>query len=153
MQGQLKSRKIRLIWVGKTKERCIAEGLEKYIRLLKPYADVSITEIREEKGSDTRRMLQKEGERIMKLGVPFILLDEKGEGLTSVEFADFIGRYTPEINFLVGGAYGVSEKVKEMALRKIALSRMTLTHDMARLLLGEQIYRAFTIIHKRGYHH
>jgi 23S rRNA (pseudouridine1915-N3)-methyltransferase len=89
----------------------------------------------------------------MKLGVPFILLDEKGEGLTSVEFADFIGRHTSEINFLVGGAYGVSEKVKEMALREIALSRMTLTHDMARLLLGEQIYRAFTIMHKRGYHH
>jgi 23S rRNA (pseudouridine1915-N3)-methyltransferase len=142
-----------LIWVGKTKERFIAEGLEKYIRLLKPYADIGITEVREEKVSDTQRMVEKEGERIMKLGVPFVLLDEKGERLTSLAFAGFIGGSAHDINFLVGGAYGVSETVREAAVKRIALSGMTLTHEMSRLLLLEQVYRAFTILHKKGYHH
>jgi 23S rRNA (pseudouridine1915-N3)-methyltransferase len=139
--------------VGKTKERFIAEGIEKYLRLLKPFADITITEIREEKVSDTRRMLEKEGERIMKLSVPYVLLDERGERLTSIEFSGFIGGYNDKINFLIGGAYGVSEEVKAMAIKKVALSDMTLTHEMSRLLLLEQIYRAFTILHRKGYHH
>lgn len=142
-----------MIWVGKTKERFIAEGLEKYISLLKPYTDIGITEVRDEKVSDTQRMVEKEGERIMKLGVPFVLLDEKGERLTSLAFAGFIGESAHDINFLVGGAYGVSETVREAAVKRIALSGMTLTHEMSRLLLLEQVYRAFTILHKKGYHH
>lgn len=142
-----------MIWVGKTKERFIAEGLEKYIRLLDPYAHIGITEVRGEKGSDTRRMVEKEGERIMKLGVPYVLLDEKGERLTSVEFAGFIEGQAHDINFLIGGAYGVSEEVKKTAVKRIALSPLTLTHEMSRLLLVEQVYRAFTILHKKGYHH
>ncbi len=145
--------KIRLLWVGKTKERFIDEGMGKYAALLRPYAEVSITEIREEKGKDIQRMLEKEGEKIMKTGAPYVLLDEKGKCLTSVQFADFIGRQAGNITFVLGGAYGVSGVVKEAARETIALSRMTLTHEMSRLLLMEQLFRAFTIIHGRGYHH
>ncbi len=144
---------IRLIWVGKTKERFIDEGIRKYASLLRPYARLSITEIREEKGKDIQKMLEKEGQRIMKTGAPYVLLDEKGKSLTSVQLADFIGRHPADITFVLGGAYGVSDDVKEAAGETIALSRMTLTHEMARLLLLEQIFRAFTIIHRRGYHH
>jgi 23S rRNA (pseudouridine1915-N3)-methyltransferase len=145
--------KIRLKWVGKTKERFIDEGIRKYAALLRPYAEVHITEIREEKGKDIQRMIEKEGERIMKAGSPYILLDEKGKCLSSVQFADFVRRQPSDITFVLGGAYGVSAGVKEAARETIALSKMTLTHDMSRLLIVEQLFRAFTIIHGRGYHH
>ncbi len=145
--------KINLIWVGKTKERFIHEGQQKYLRLLKAYADVTITEIREEKGKDIGRMLAKEGERIQGLKTPYLLLDEKGETLDSVDFARFIEKLGSSATFLLGGAYGVSEEVKAKAAKKIRLSAMTFTHEMSRLIFLEQLYRAFTILKKRGYHH
>jgi 23S rRNA (pseudouridine1915-N3)-methyltransferase len=145
--------KIWVMWVGKTKERFIDEGIRKYAALLKPYADVSIAEIKEEKGKDIQKMLEKEGERIMKTGTPYVLLDEKGKCLTSVQFADFMGKHPGGVTFVLGGAYGVSQEVKEAARETIALSKMTLTHEMSRLLLMEQMFRAYTIIHKRRYHH
>lgn len=145
--------KIRLVWVGKTKERFIQEGIEKYLRLLRPFADVAVSEIREEKGMEIQRMVEKEGERILKLRSPYVLLDEKGKEYTSAGFADFLSGHQPSVHFVVGGAYGVSERVKEAAEGTVALSEMTLTHEMSRLLLVEQLYRAFTIMHRRGYHH
>jgi 23S rRNA (pseudouridine1915-N3)-methyltransferase len=145
--------KINLIWVGKTKEPFIHEGLQKYLKLLKPYADVAITEIREEKVKDISRMLGKESERIQDLRTPYLLLDEKGETLDSVEFARFIEKQGSSATFLLGGAYGVSEDVKAKAKKKIRLSSMTFTHEMSRLIFLEQLYRAFTILQKRGYHH
>ncbi len=145
--------KIKLVWVGKTKERCIDEGIKRFLRLLKPFGDVSVVEVKEEKGKEIHRMIEKEGERILKLPTPYILLDEKGKDFTSPQFADFLSGRSPSVTFVVGGAYGVSEKVREAAQCRVALSKMTLTHEMARLLLVEQIYRAFTIMHKRGYHH
>ena len=145
--------KIRLIWTGKTKEPFVIEGIRKYLALVKPYAEIAVTEIKEEKGKDIPRMLEKEAERIGKLNIPYVLLDEGGKKLTSRQFADFVGSGTPSLNFLIGGPYGVSGKVKKAARDLISLSSMTLTHEMARLLLVEQIYRAFTIIHNRGYHH
>ena len=145
--------KIRAIWPGKTKEQFILEGLRKYLKLLRPYADISTVELKEEKGSDVRKILEKEGERILKLQVPYTLLDEKGGMLSSLEFAGQIAENSHSINFVLGGAYGVSEEVKEKACDKISLSRMTFTHEMSRLFFLEQLYRAFTIMHKKGYHH
>jgi len=120
---------------------------------LRPYAEISVLEIREEKGNDISKMLKKEGERILKLQVPYTLLDEKGDLMTSGEFAGYIAEHIPSVNFVLGGAYGVSEDVKKTAQKKLSLSRMTFTHEMSRLFFLEQLYRAFTIIHKRGYHH
>ncbi len=145
--------KIHLVWVGKTKEQFILEGIRKYLKLLKPYADISITEIREEKVRDIGRMLGKEQERIERLRTSYILLDEKGETYDSAAFSCFIGNQDRAATFLLGGAYGVSEEVKAKATKKIALSAMTFTHEMARLVLLEQLYRAFTILQKKGYHH
>ena len=144
--------KIRLIWPGKTKEQFILEGISKYLKLSRPYADISIIEIKEEKGGDVRKVVEKEGERILKLQGPYTLLDEKGESMTSVEFAEYIGQ-RPELNFVLGGAYGVSEEVKKTAQKTLSLSRMTFTHEMSRLFFLEQLFRSFTIMHKRGYHH
>lgn len=144
--------KIRLIWPGKTKEQFILEGISKYLKLSRPYAEISILEIKEEKGGDIRKVLDKEGERILKLQEPYTLLDEKGESMTSVEFAKYVGR-KPSVNFVLGGAYGVSEEVKKTAQKTLSLSKMTFTHEMSRLFFLEQLFRSFTIMHKRGYHH
>ena len=97
-------------------------------------------------------MVEKEGERILKLQEPYTLLDEKGESLTSVEFAEYIG-HKSSVNFVLGGAYGVSEEVKKTAQKTLSLSKMTFTHEMSRLFFLEQLFRSFTIMHKRGYHH
>lgn len=145
--------KIRLIWVGKTKERFVIEAIGKYLSLLKPFADLSVEEIKEEKVKDIHRRLEKEGERILRQRRPFVLLDEKGKLLASEQFAEFIFSHGPEVNFLIGGPYGVSEDVKKAADGAISLSKMTFTHDMTRIILLEQIYRSFSIRNKRGYHH
>jgi 23S rRNA (pseudouridine1915-N3)-methyltransferase len=145
--------KIRLIWPGKTKEQFILEGMEKYLTLLKPYCVISITEVKAEKGSDSGKSTEKEGERILKLHAPYALLDEKGKSLTSAAFAAYIIDHGPQVNFVLGGAFGVSDDVRMTARDIISLSRMTFTHEMARLFFLEQLYRAFTIVHKRGYHH
>lgn len=143
--------KIRILWVGKTKEPFVREGMEKYLRRLRPFADVATVEIKEtkEKGG---RGIEEEGERIMKQSASYILLDERGRELTSPELASMLeGR--AEVDFVLGGPYGVSEAVRGRAAETIALSRMTLTHEMARLLLLEQLYRAVTILKGGGYHH
>ncbi len=145
--------KIRLVWVGKTKERFIDEGIKKYLRLIKPFGHVSVVEVKEEKGKDSERMVETESQRISKLQTPYVLLDEKGKDYTSVEFADFLCGHSPSVTFVVGGAYGVSQAVRDAAESKLALSKMTFTHEMTRLFLVEQIYRAFTIMNRRGYHH
>jgi len=145
--------KIHLVWVGKTKERFILEGIRKYLKLLQPYADVGITEIREEKVKDISRMLGRERDRIQRLRTSYVLLDEKGETYDSEEFSRFIEKQGMSVTFLLGGAFGVSDEVKAMATKRIALSAMTFTHEMSRLILLEQLYRAFTILQKKGYHH
>jgi 23S rRNA (pseudouridine1915-N3)-methyltransferase len=145
--------KIRLIWPGKTKEQFILEGINKYLKLSRPYADISIIELKEEKGRDVIKTVEREGERILKLQEPYTLLDEKGEALTSVAFADYISEHKPSVNFVLGGAYGVSEEVKKRAQKTLSLSKMTFTHEMSRLFFLEQLFRSFTIMHKRGYHH
>jgi 23S rRNA (pseudouridine1915-N3)-methyltransferase len=145
--------KIALIWPGKTKEQFILEGLRKYLKLLRPYAEINTIELKEEKGSDVRKILEKEGERILRLQAPYTLLDEKGKALTSMEFAAYLAGHRSSVNFVLGGAYGVSEEVKKSAQDTLSLSRMTFTHETSRLFFLEQLYRAFTIKHKRGYHH
>ncbi|MBA4373562.1 MAG: ribosomal RNA large subunit methyltransferase H [Thermodesulfovibrio sp.] len=145
--------KINLIWVGKTKEQFIRDGIEKYLKLVSHYADIAIVEVKEEKGSNRVMTTEREGERIMKLGMPYVLLDEKGMNLTSVQFAEYIGQHAPRVNFVMGGAFGVSDKVRAGAQEKLSLSRMTFTHEMARIFLLEQLYRAFSIINRKGYHH
>ncbi|MEJ2313295.1 MAG: 23S rRNA (pseudouridine(1915)-N(3))-methyltransferase RlmH [Nitrospirota bacterium] len=144
--------KFRIIWAGKTKEAYAAEGVAKYLKLLGALAKVEVVEVREQKGGPEDERLRKEGERILKQTSSFVLLDERGPELTSVEFAEML-RDRGRADFVVGGAYGVSAEVKAAASETLALSRMTLTHEMARVLLLEQLYRAVTILKGGGYHH
>ncbi len=144
--------RIRIIWTGKTKESYAAEGVRKYLKLLKPISKMEIVEIREQKSGSMETRLIKEGEKVLKQSSSYILLDERGRELSSVELADVL-RDRSEVDFVLGGPYGVSDEVRNAASDIISLSRMTLTHEMARVLLLEQLYRAMTIMKGGSYHH
>ncbi len=155
--------RLTVLCMGKTKERFVQEGIEKYLRYLRPYADASIKELKEEKIQDLKdapSIRKKEAERIFKAvpaGAYLISLDERGEGFTSHEFASFLNNTLEsgvrEMIFIIGGAMGLDEEVVARSHKTIALSRWTFTHDMARLVLLEQLYRAFTIIKGKTYHY
>jgi 23S rRNA (pseudouridine1915-N3)-methyltransferase len=155
--------RLTILCMGKTKERFIQEGIEKYLRYLRPYADASIKELKEEKIQDLKdapSIRKKEAERIFKAvpaGAYLISLDERGEGFTSHEFAALLNNTLEsgvrEIIFIIGGAMGLDEGVVARSHKTVALSRWTFTHEMARLVLLEQLYRAFTIIKGKTYHY
>ena len=137
---------IKIIAVGRIKEKYIQDAISEYEKRIKPLSKFNIVEIKDEgiiKESD-------------KIGVYLqdkntYLLDPAGKQFTSEDFSDFIKKSDCEITFIVGGFDGVSEDVKNGA-QMISLSKMTFTHEMARLFLVEQIYRAFMIINNRKYH-
>jgi 23S rRNA (pseudouridine1915-N3)-methyltransferase len=155
--------KLSIICMGRTRERFIQDGIEKYLRYLKPYTPAELKVLREEKVEDLRaapRVRKLEAAKIGKSlapGAHVVALDERGREFTSHEFAAFIDKAlekgTREMSFILGGAMGLDESVTKKADTVLALSRWTLTHEMARLVLLEQLYRAFTIIKGKTYHY
>jgi len=147
--------RVRVIWVGRTKERFIEEGIKKYLKHLRQYVDMQIEEIKEQRGAKKDMALQREGRRILSLSKKYILLDERGRLIDSLEFASLIKKKEPsgKVDFVLGGAFGVSKSVKETAEEIISLSPMTLTHEISRIVFLEQLYRAFTINKGKDYHH
>lgn len=152
--------KIRILWAGKTQEEWVRRGIDEYAGRIEKYVHLEISEAREEKGGVCESVREREGERLAKL-VPrnarVVLLDERGDEMTSPGFAGFLGRCREngigDLVFAVGGAYGFSENFRARAYKTIALSRMTFTHQMVRVFLLEQIYRGFTILNNEPYHH
>jgi 23S rRNA (pseudouridine1915-N3)-methyltransferase len=155
--------KVTLLVVGKTDERFMKEGIDHYVSRLKHYVDFKIEIIPDiKKTKNTSPEVQKriEGERILSKWSPakeFYLFDEKGISYSSRGFAVFFEKKMlsglKELVLVIGGPYGFSEKVHEKAVSNISLSRMTFSHQLARLLCVEQIYRAFTILKGESYHH
>lgn len=141
--------------MGKTKERFIEEGAAKYLKLIGPYAKVDIVEIKDERGKPVEAKTEAEGMRVLRQAADYVLIDEGGKALTSLGFARLIKSREAKgtIDFVLGGPFGVSKEVKDRASSAVSLSPMTLTHEMARLVLLEQIYRAMTINAGKGYHH
>ena len=152
--------KLRLLWVGKTRAGWLRDGIDEYAGRLRRYVPLEIVEVKEEKGLAPGEQRLREGERLARAIPPtaqLILLDERGEEPTSPELAAFIGKSrdsgVPELAFVIGGAYGFSDELRSRAHRLLALSRLTLTHEMARVVLLEQLYRGFTILNNEPYHH
>ena len=157
--------KIRIVAVGKLKEKYLREGVAEYAKRLAPFASVELLETREEymaeNPSEAQRQqtLAKEGERLLRL-VPersfLIVLDVKGKLLSSEalakELASLALQGRSDLTFLIGGAFGLSPAVRERADLRISFSPMTFTHQMVRLLLYEQVYRAFKINRGEKYH-
>lgn len=146
--------KINLITIGKLKEKFLVEGVGEYLKRIKNYAKIEVKEILECK------TVEEEGKKLL-AQVPqesyVIVLDVGGEELNSEEFAKKLNELTlrgkSNITFIIGGAFGISEEIKENANFRLSLSKMTFTHQMARFLIVEQIYRAFKINRGENYHH
>lgn len=146
--------KIIFYWIGKTKEKFVKEGLSKYMKLLRPYCRIEIIELKEGKGIASVDMVkEKEGHQILKKAKDYILLDEKGHEFSSEEFANYVKRISENpMKIVIGGAFGTSKEVKQNAKFILSLAKLTYTHEITRLILFEQLYRAFTIIHHKTYH-
>lgn len=151
--------RLRVLWVGKSRETWLKEALSDYAGRIRRYMPLELGEVRDEKGAEAEEMRRRECERLEKQIPPnatLVLLDERGEQLDSPGLASLIGRQrdagTGELVFVIGGAYGFSDDFRRRG-RLLSLSPMTFTHQMVRLFLLEQIYRAFTILNNEPYHH
>lgn len=144
--------KFRIIYPGRTKAKFIKEGIEHYIKLLSPYAKVELIELREGQGNKDRIIYEESKQILNSVKERFILLHIQGQLLDSLEFANLI-RDRALHEFVIGGVYGVSDKVVDSAFFKLSLSPLTFTHELSRLILFEQLYRAITIIYGKSYHY
>jgi 23S rRNA (pseudouridine1915-N3)-methyltransferase len=155
--------KITLLLVGKTEDAYLREGVGVYLNRLRHYIRldfVEITELKNTRALTPQQQKTKEGELILRKLLPtdqVILLDEKGVQLTSPQFSEFIDKKqlssVSNLVFVVGGPYGFDEAVYQRANDKMALSKLTFSHQMVRLFFVEQLYRAFTILRGEPYHH
>jgi len=154
--------KIKLIVIGKTDDSYIKEGINIYLNRLKHYVNFEIIHLGDVKvGKKTNESIQKEMESSLILSKLnkndyVVLLDEKGIQYNSVEFSTYIQkRMNSGINvvFVVGGPFGFSQELYDRAQSKVALSKLTFSHQMVRLFFVEQLYRAFTILKGEKYHH
>ena len=144
--------KIKVAWIGKTKEPAIGSLTNEYLKRISRYAQVEGISLRDEAG-----LLAKFG-RDSKSGAKstLVLMDSRGKELTSEQFAKFLGDYQERnplpLVFAVGGADGFAAETKSAAANLISFGKMTMAHELARVVLLEQIYRAFTILKGHPYH-
>ena len=157
--------KLTIVCAGKIKEKYLSAGIAEFMKRLRPFAQVEIREIHEEKMPDApsaaekEQVLQREGEKLLKLvpsGSYLFVLDVYGTEMASEQLAAKIDQLgiqgRSSITFLIGGAFGLSKEVRAAADERLSFSQLTFTHQMVRLLLVEQIYRAFKINRHEKYH-
>lgn len=153
--------KIEIWWIGKTNEKYLQQGIDIYHKRLKHYNKVDLCTIPDVKPQrDFRKLKTLESETILSKINPhdmLILCDEVGEQFDSLKFSAKIEQWLmrsqfKRIIFLIAGAYGASSELKSRADEQLSLSPLTFSHQMARLILIEQIYRAFTILRNEKYH-
>ena len=152
-------RPFHLICVGKLKQPFAIEGTTLYRSRLEKWRSLRVTEIRDSdlpKGKKIRDEAQRLKKAMADDAIPFVL-DERGQSLTSPalarRIADLDARGYGTVTFVTGGPYGLDESIRQSASLLLSLSAMTLPHEMARLLLLEQLYRAETILRNTPYHH
>ena len=152
---------ITLLTMGKTDIRWVADGLAMYASRLQHYVKFGVRELPELKNAGSLspgQVKQKEAEFLLKAVRPqdtVILLDERGEEYSSLQFAARLDRWMQagkDIVFVVGGAYGFGPQLYERADSKLSLSKMTCSHQLVRTVFAEQLYRAFTILKGEPYH-
>ena len=155
--------KIEFWYIGKTKELYVQQGMdiyEKNIKRYTGYASKSLTSASGRKIQDQRKYREFEAQVVLKALEDtdhLVLLDEAGQHYTSIKFAQWV-QHTIDTSprrliFLIGGAYGFTDEIYTRAKSKISLSKMTFPHQLVRILFLEQLYRAFTIINNKSYHH
>ena len=147
------------LFIGKTTDSYLVEGVEIYRKKLSHYMDVKITTITASTGLE-KQVLKDEALKILKHVSDsdfVIVLDELGKNLSSIKFADALqqamNRSVKKIVFVIGSAYGLDDSIKKRANLQLSFSGFTFTHQMIRLMLMEQVYRAMTILKGEKYHH
>ncbi len=154
---------IDLVVVGRTNVGFVEAGMEEYVRRLARYVRFSVVVVPDVRGGGSlpeAELRRREGDALAVALEPYdriVLLDEHGTERSSEELAawmeEAMNRSVRKLAFVVGGAYGFSERVRGLTGERLSVSRMTFSHQMIRLLFVEQLYRAFTIIRKEPYHH
>jgi 23S rRNA (pseudouridine1915-N3)-methyltransferase len=149
--------RLRIVWTGKTRDARLRALIEDYAERLSHFARCEVTELREA-GRTDKTGIDKESKRIsdaLRAGSVTVLLDPDGSEWTSQQLAEQVrsweGSGIKEVAFVIGGPNGFSSDFKSRIDKRWSLSRLTLTHEMARVLLLEQLYRAYTIIHGLPY--
>jgi 23S rRNA (pseudouridine1915-N3)-methyltransferase len=149
--------RLRVIWTGKTRDAHLRALIDGYLKRLSHFARCEISEFRES-AAGQQSGIDKDSQRIsdgLHEGAINVLLDPEGTEWSSAQLAGMIQRWqdggTKEVAFIVGGPNGVSAELSGRANQRWSLSRLTLTHEMARVVLLEQLYRAYTIIHGLPY--
>lgn len=154
---------IKVLAIGKTDSKPLQILISEYEKRLKHYVRfelVAIPDIKNVKNLSEVQQKEKEGELVLKKLAPtdiLVLLDEKGKQFSSIDFSKYLQKRMnsgiKQLVFAIGGPYGFSDAVHQKASGKISLSKMTFSHQMVRLFVVEQVYRAFTILRNEPYHH
>ncbi len=155
--------KILLLVVGKTVESYFSEAIREYGERIKhyiPFEVGTIPDLKNTKNLSFDQQKEKEADLILKYLQPgdyTVLLDERGKEYTSIQFAEYLEHkmhiVSKRLVFVIGGPYGFSSRIYEVAREKISLSKMTFSHQMIRMIFVEQLYRAMTILNHEPYHH
>lgn len=155
--------KITLLAIGKTNQAWLEEAVSDYVKRVKRYVTFDfklLPDVKNAKSLSEEQLKEKEGELLLASLLDtdeLVLFDEKGREYTSEGLAEYLEKKmlasTKSLVFCIGGAYGFSASMYSRATGKVALSRMTFSHQMVRLIAAEQLYRAFSIIKNEPYHH
>ena len=154
-----------VVCIGKLKDAYLRDGVAEFVKRMRPYGGITITELNESKigdkpsDADRKQVVDEEGERLLK-AVPknayTVLLDVYGKTMSSEDLAKTVAKLevdgVSDMAFIIGGAFGVSEALRQSVNYKLSFSPMTFTHQMVILLLVEQIYRASKINRNEPYH-
>lgn len=149
--------KVRVVAVGRVRDAALAQAVAGYEARAARYWPLEVIEVREGAGRDPATVRRQEGERLLARagGGVLVACDERGDALTSTAFAEWLQRLRNEardVAFLLGGAHGLDASVVGGASRRLTLAPFTLPHELARLVLAEQLYRAGTIVRREPYH-
>lgn len=148
-----------LVFLGKTKDKFIQAGIDEYYSRLKHYTNAVISTLKERSSKGGKDAIVNQGEMLLgsvPQGALIVALDSRGQQFSSVDFSKKISEWelkgTKQVSYLIGGPEGISEEVLQRAGLILSFSKMTFTHDMVRMLLVEQLYRAYTIKNGEKYH-
>ena len=149
---------IKIICVGKLKEKYLSDACSEYLKRLQKYTNIEVIELLDEKIDEEKQALQKEKEKLEKYINPkdyIITLEIEGKELSSLELADKLNQVliqNSNITFIIGGSYGIHPDIKNRADFKLSFSKLTFPHQLFRVLLLEQLYRSYKILNNEKYH-
>ena len=150
--------KLRVVWIGKTRSKELSALIDDFLERLRRFVPAEIAEVRDPRSGDDKRQLAAEEERLLAAldsDDRVVVLDAAGQSWSSQQLAQFVSKHLGSdprrLTFVIGGYGGMTEKVKARAERKWSLSPLTFTHEMTRLLVVEQLYRAMCILKNHPY--